>query len=191
MQKTFRFFKWSGKKAVAFLCISVALTAAVVGATLAFLETKTEPLNVEFQPSTVSVDKSTDGKGVVNNGDVDVYVRVAMIFTWKSTAEANSIMSSAPVESVNYSLSVADGWVKAADGFWYCLNPLSPGKTCNAISSVTPIGNAPSGHVLSVELLVDAIQADPTDAVKESWESGVTSVDENGTLVIKLNQPNN
>lgn len=187
MQKTFRFFKWSGKKAVAFLCISVALTAAVVGATLAFLETRTEPLNVEFQPSTVSVDKSTDGKGVVNKGDVDVYVRVAVICTWKSTAEENNIMSLAPVSGVNYNLTVAEGWVKAADGFWYCLNPISPGETCKAISSVEPIGNAPSGHKLSVELLADAIQAYPTDAVKDSWKSGVTSVGENGTLVIKLN----
>ena len=187
MQKTFRFLKWSGKKAVAVLCVSVALTAAIVGATLAFLKTKTGPLDVEFQPSTVSVSKTANGRGVVNDGDVDVYVRAAMIFTWESTTEENSIMSSAPVSGINYNMTVAEGWVKAADGFWYCREPLSPGEIRNAVSSVTLIGNAPLGYGLSTELLVDAIQADPKDAVLESWESGVTSVDANGALVIKSN----
>ncbi len=187
MQKTFRFLKWSGNKAVSILCISVALTTAIVGATLAFLKTKTGPLDVEFQPSAVSVSKTADGRGVVNDGDVDVYVRAAMIFTWKSTAEENSIMSSAPVSGINYNMSVAEGWVKAADGFWYCREPLSPDEIRDAISSVTLIGNAPLGYGLSTELLVDAIQADPEDAVLESWKSGVTEVDENGLLVIKSN----
>ena len=187
MQKTFHFLKWSGKKAVAFLFISVALAMAVAGTTLAFIKVMTEPLTNEFQPATVSVNKSTDGKGVINNGDVDVYVRVAVIFTWESTSEENNIMSSPPVAGVNYELSMAEGWAKAADGFWYCMNPVAPNLIRNAISSVKLIGNAPAGHDLSVELLIDAIQADPANAVIESWESGVTSVNENGTLVLKSN----
>ena len=185
MQKTFRFLKWSGKKAVAALCASVGLTIAIVGTTLALLVMATRPLNVEFQPSTVSIAKTTDGKGVINDGDVDVYARVALIFTWESTTEENSIMSTPPIEGINYNLTVADGWVRAADGFWYSPAPLSPNEICNVISSVSLVGSAPEGHDLSVEMLIDAIQADPVDAVMESWESGVTSVGENGTLVIK------
>ena len=55
------------------------------------------------------------------------------------------------------------------------------------ISSVELIGNAPAGYDLSVELLIDAIQADPSNAVTESWERGVASVSGNGTLVLKSN----
>ena len=187
MHKTFHFLKWSGKKAVAFLCASLALATVVVGTTFAVLKMMTETHAVEFQPATVSVNKSTDGKGVVNDGNVDVYVRVAMIFTWESTSEENSIMSSSPILGTNYSFAVAEGWTKAADGFWYYLSPISPSKVQSVISSVELIGNAPAGYDLSVELLIDAIQADPSNAVTESWESGVTSVSENGTLVLKSN----
>ena len=187
MQKTFRFLKYSGKKAVALLCVSVVLAVAIVGTTLAFITMRTENLTAEFRPATVSVNKSADGKGVVNDGEVDVYVRVAMIFTWESTAEENSIMSTAPVAGVNYNFTVADGWERAADGFWYCLEPLTVDAASSVISSVALIGNAPSGHDLSVELLIDAIQAEPADAVTESWTSGVLSVDENGALILKSN----
>lgn len=187
MQKTFRFLKYSGKKAIALLCVSVVLAIAVVGTTLAFITMMTEHLTVQFRPATVSVEKSEDGKGVVNDGEIAVYARVALIFTWESTTEENSIMSSAPVAGVNYSFSVGEDWVKAADGFWYCREPLAPGEISTVVSSTALIGNAPAGHDLSVELLIDAIQADPADAVTESWDSGVSSVDEDGRLVLKTN----
>ena len=188
MPKQFKIFKWTGKKAVAFLCISVALTAAVVGTTIAYLKTKSNTVNVEYDPLTVSVTRSNDGKSVINDGEADVYVRAAMIFTWKSTTEENSIMSTVPVAGVNYDLTVAEGWAQAADGFWYYLKPLPAKETRNAISSVTLKGAAPAGYELSVELLFDAIQADPTTAVTESWASGVESIDTNGALVLKQNQ---
>ena len=183
MEKTFHFLRWSGKKAVAIFCVSIVSAMALIGTTIAFIKMMTDTLTIGFQPATVSVSKSNDGKGVLNDGDVDVYVRVALVFTWESVAEENNIMSSAPVQGVNYNLSVEDGWAKAADGFWYCLNPISAGDVRNAISSVDLIGNAPVGYDLSVEMLVDAIQAEPADAVTHSWTC-VTGVDANGNLIV-------
>jgi len=186
MQKTFHFLKWSGKKAVACLCVALVLTLALAGTTIALVVMRTNSLVNEFTPANLSIDKTADGKGVINDGEVKAYVRAAVVFTWESTSVPGTISSVAPIEGVDYNYTCSGDWVKAVDGFWYFTKKptIAPGESFNVIDSVTVIKEAPAGYKLSVELLLDAIQAEPSGAVTESWKSGVHSVTADGKLVI-------
>lgn len=185
MQKTFHFLKWSGKKAVACLCVALVLTLALAGTTIALVVMRTNSLVNEFTPAKLSIDKTADGKGVINDGEVKAYVRAAIVFTWESISAPGTISSVAPIEGVDYNYTCSGNWIKAADGFWYfTAKPIAPRESFNVIDSVTVIKEAPAGYKLSVELLLDAIQAEPTTAVTQSWDSGVHSVDSDGKLVI-------
>ena len=189
MSKPISFFRWHGKKAVLMLILTLTLSLTLVGTTVAFLVVGTDPLINIFLPATLSVEKSDDGRGVINDGEALAYVRAAVVVTWEKTSEEGTIIAKAPIENVDYTYECAEGWVKAIDGFWYYTKPIAPNKaiTINMIESVDQIGAAQVGFDLSVDLLFDAIQAVPTRAVTESWSSGVSAVAADGTLNIIIN----
>ena len=94
------------------------------------------------------------------------------------------LMSKSPVVDVDYEFSCANGWVRAHDGFWYYTVPVEPGEEVDMLTSLTDKGTAPTNYQLSAELLFDAVQATPVDAVIECFGSGVASVAANGTLAV-------
>ena len=187
MSQPFTFLKWHGKKAIAMLVLTVVLALAIVDTAIAFLIVYTDTLTNVFSPATLSIAVSEDGRGVVNDGEVTVYVRAAVVFTWENTAEENTILATSPVEGTDFTYACNARWVKAADGFWYCTTPIAPdANTAVAmLESVTSLTDAPTGSALSVELLLDAIQSAPADAVTESWASGVSAVADDGTLILR------
>ena len=101
MSKTFQFFIWSGKKAVAFLVLTVALSLAIVGTTLAYIITQTDILQNIFEPAKVDIE--IKGNDIENKSDVDVYIRAAVVVNWvddNGTPEDKSddvILSTSPV----------------------------------------------------------------------------------------------
>ena len=186
MPKTFKFFIWSGKKAVASLVLTIVLSIAIVGSTLAYIIVKTNELNNTFTPG--EVDISIDGDDIKNVGDTDVYVRAAVIVNWVNT-EDGTTLSTMPLAGTDYSaeFNTAGGWVQGSDGFWYYANaPLAVGATANTlINSVTELKPL-TGYKLTVQIISSAIQSTPADAVVNSWTS-VTGVNADGTLSITTN----
>ena len=77
MAKAFHFFKWTGKKAVVLLVLSIVLTTALVGATVAFIIDITQSLTNTFEPA--NIDITISGDTISNTGDADVYVRAAVV----------------------------------------------------------------------------------------------------------------
>ena len=73
------------------------------------------------------------------------------------------------------------GWQSADDGYYYWVSPVpAGGKTGFLIDKCEVIADAPAdGYTLHVEIVAQAIQATPIDAVQDSW--GVT-VDDNGRI---------
>ena len=187
MPKTFKFFIWSGKKAVAFLVLTVVLSVAIVGSTLAYIFVKTNELNNTFTPGEVEI--SITGDDITNTGDTDVYVRAAVVVTWVNTTDG-STLSTMPVAGTDYDIDFnkdtdsTNGWVQGSDSFWYYVDaPLEVGKTATTLINSITQKTTKDGYTLTVQVLSSAIQATPAEAVVNSWTS-VEKVNDDKTLTI-------
>lgn len=192
------------KKSAALLIAMVLIVTLGVGSTLAYLiDTSSEVTNT-FLPSEVTceVHETFDGTKKSNVyiqnvkdddglSDTEAYIRAAIVGTWKDAVGGN-VYGQKPVAGTDYTITLtnttqkADAWVKGADGYYYWTSPVPVGEfTGVLITSCTPVdGKEPDGYHLSVEIIAEAIQSEPSTAVTSSWTSGVSSV--NGTtLVIK------
>lgn len=185
MQKTFHFLKWSGKKAILLSVLTIILAVAAIGATLAFIIVQTNPIENTFPPPNLSIN-IIEGNNIQNDGDVPVYVRAAVVVNWVDGEGA--ILSEQPTAG-DYTLTIADGWVQGADGFYYLatapaegdpaiMTPLASKATAALITTATQ-NTTKTGYTLRVQVLASGIQTTPVEAVQNSW--GVT-VDGNGNL---------
>ena len=179
MRKTFRFLKWSGKKAILLCVLTIALVTAAVGSTLAMVITRTQTINNVFRPAEIEI-SSWSGNDIINSGTVAVYVRAAVVVTWASESNPKEILSIAPEAGVDYTLTLTDGWFKAKDGFYYHIAPLSAAQSTTLIANFEQTGTM-EGHVLNVQVVSSAIQTNPTEAVESSWYA--IDVAQDGTLV--------
>lgn len=170
----------SAKRKSFTLLFSLALILLfTVGGTIAYIVTSTDNVTNTFQPSQVScaVDETfTDGVksnvSIKNTSDIPAYIRAHIIVTWKDK-DGNIYGGAAPVLDTDYSLTIKNGtkWVKYdTDGYYYFTEPVAVGdKTGVLIEECKYLGNAPSGYSLSVEIIADAIQSEPPNAVGEAW----------------------
>ena len=180
MSKTFKFLVWSGKKAVVFLALTVALSLAVVGTTIAYIIDYTESLKNTFTPPVVNID-DVSGNTIENTSDVDVYIRAAIVVNWVGS---EGTLSETPVENTDYTLDLGTNWVKGADGFYYYTLKVAPGTTpITVLDQVTAPTITNGGYTLTVQVISSAIQATPTEAVIGAWTS-VSSVNGDGSLNI-------
>ena len=172
------------KLAILFIAV-VMLIGAVVGSTVAFLVTKTAPVENKFTYASVSCTVSESFNGttkekvqIQNTGTTDAYIRATYVVNW-----LNKDGSIAPVPQGTipngYTLSISENldnaWTKGTDGYFYYLTPVAPGGlTDGSLVNCTvtyPQGVEPE-YILSVEILATAVQSTPANAVTEAW--GVT-----------------
>lgn len=177
------------KLAILFIEV-VMLIGAVVGSTVAFLVTKTAPVENKFTYASVSCTVSESFNGttkekvqIQNTGTTDAYIRATYVVNW-----LNKDGSIAPVPQGTipngYTLSISENpdnaWTKGTDGYFYYLTPVAPGGlTDGSLVNCTvtyPQGVEPE-YILSVEILATAVQSTPAKAVQEAW--GVTPVSGN------------
>ena len=128
MKKTFRFFKWTGKKAVFLFVLSVALVVTSVNVTVAVLLTRTETIENTFSPPVLHI--SLEGiDDIKNTGDLPVYVRAYSIVNWYSLDDEHTILADAPQVNVDFQVTFhTGGWFLASDGFYYYEKVLNPGE---------------------------------------------------------------
>ena len=164
----------------------ILLISTAVGSTVAFLATKTEPVENSFEYANVSckVTQNCDTDGsivqVKNTGTISAYIRAAVVANWMDVD--GNIAASVP-EGYSYDLTCSSGsWVQGNDGFFYYLLPVAPGAltegsllTCTVTCPETP------EYTLSVEVLTEAIQSTPASAVNEAWN---VEVDGDGKLSV-------
>ena len=161
---------------VLLLAALVVIAMGVVGGTVAYLVTNTSPVRNTFEPGKVSceIDEKFDSPytekkdvKVKNTGNTDAYIRAAIIVTWKS---GNDIVATVPVNGTDYriiGLEPNAKWTKVGD-YYYYNKKVSPGeKTSNLFDSCEVLTD--NGYTLSVEILADAIQAEPERVVEENW----------------------
>ena len=186
-------------KKLVIITATVLLLAVAVGTTLAFVFTKTAPVENTFTPSNVACavvenDPKTENTGnivytgdvktdvkIKNTGDTDAFIRVAVVVTWKNT-EGN-VYALKPAEGADYTmtLDLANGWVKGADGYYYYKDAVNPNALTNvlitnATQSVTgPVGTDGTQYYLSIEIVASAIQANGMGATsaQDAWVKAV------------------
>ncbi len=176
------------RKSVLLLISVLAMILIVIGVSSAFLKSQTDDLvntfNSSYVTSKVEESFENDVKSDVkiqNTGDVDAYIRAAVIVTWQDIN--GNVFPKKPLLGTDYEIEFAsDGWdTETTDNYYYYTKPVdSEAYTGVLIEEVKPVdSNTPKGYGLSVEILGDAIQSKPTKAVENSW--GVT-VNSDGTI---------
>ena len=176
MPKTFKFLKWSGKKAVALFVLTAMLVTLTVGSTIAYIIVKTQDLTNTFVPPNIDINLS--GNEIENTGDIPVYVRAAIVPTWISDSDGSTLSQTPTVE-----ITVNSGWTKGSDGFYYYTSPVAAGTSVTPIVTAVPGSSAPEGYKLNIQVLSAAIQATPAEAVVNSW-AAVTGINSDGTLIV-------
>lgn len=131
---------------------------------------------------------------IQNTGDIEAYIRAKVVVTWQDTV--GNVYGKKPETKlacdhnncncdyiITYNLgeqkendesgSTAGQWTfEENDGFYYWSSEVPATKfTGILIESCSPVANkAPEGYNLHVEILAEAIQAEPIDAVKDAWK---------------------
>lgn len=171
----------------AILCLTVGGVVAYLstytgGVTNAFVaDTPTDPAVLE---ETFTGNSKTNVKVDVGNPGYAVYVRAAVVVTWKDVKNGN-VLGSLPIAGTDYNINynLTDWFYRESDGFYYHKAPVAydgtegSNLTGNLINSCTPVdGKTPTGYGLNVEIIAQTIQAvgttdeDNIPAVKAAWD---------------------
>ena len=172
---------------------TVLLLALAIGGTVAWLSTKDAPITNTFNPSKVAceVTENFDGStgvksnvNVKNTGTIDAFIRVKLV-TYRVNKDNQHIGGEAEIPT----FTLGAGWAYY-EGYYYYTLPVAPGKQpkTNLTDSMTLTGtyNDADGGKQVIEVMAEAIQSVPEDAVKAAW--GVDfSIDADGSLIVPSN----
>ncbi len=154
-----------------FICASVLGTAAYMQAHSHISNTFTVAvMNLEVD-ETFENNVKSDVK-VLNQGDVPAYLRAAVAVNWKD--EDGNILSSVPAEGEDYNIIMGTDWTRGSDGYWYCKSSVAAGNESPVLIEKCTLGTDEEGKRLSVDILVQGVQAEPSDAVNELWGAAVS-----------------
>ena len=175
-----RYIKKDGRKqksgrTVALVLSFLLLAAVTAGGTLAYMHMKTETMKNTFTPSHVrcEVTEAFDGiekknVNVTNTGDIDAYLRVKLV-TYRVNEEGEHIGGIAEIPE----FVPGDNWV-LYDGCYYYTLPVKSGEqpASALIDSITLQESYPDtdGGRQVVEVMAEAIQSKPAQAVSEAWQ---------------------
>lgn len=187
------------KKSI-FVISLVLLFAVAAGGSLAYVFTRTDPVENRFAPSVVScavvenesktVTNAVTDTGntkekvkIKNTGDAEAYIRAAVVVNWMN-ADGTRAWAVSPKDTeytISYNLSEG-GWFDGGDGFYYYSAPVASGALTGELigsaslkSGVTaPTGTDGTQYYLSVEIVASAIQSKPASTVEDRWKVSVT-----------------
>lgn len=164
----------NSRKAGTLLLSLMVLVTLAIGGTLAYLTTDTDPVQNNFKPSFVDceVTENFDGTtksnvNVENIGDTEAYIRVKLV-TYRVNDEGQHIGGTAEIPGFN----PGTNWVKYGD-YYYYTRPVAPGDepAADLIDSITLTGSYDDadGGKQVIEVMAEAIQSGPVEAVGSSW----------------------
>ena len=169
------------KQPVALVALLVLLCCTVAG-TLAYLVDKSGPVTNTFTPAHVStaVDETfengvkSDVK-IQNTGNIDAYIRAAIIINWASDSETekNVVSGIVPKEGTDYTIDWTKvNWIKVGDYYYYTQKVAAKGTTEQLFTNCKLLDGAtvPDGYHLQVTILADGIQAEPVHVVADVWK---------------------
>lgn len=106
---------------------------------------------------------------IKNNSNVPVYVRVAIIINLVDNN--GNTLGIRPVENVDYlkTMNSSSNWLKSNDGYYYYQKPLNPSETTDILIKEIKEANNLVENKLNVDIVTEAVQANPPKAVSEAW----------------------
>lgn len=108
-----------------------------------------------------------------NNGMTDAYIRVALIPYWED--EAGKPVG-IPATLKDFSINWGIGWITAGnDGFYYYTEPVAPSDATSVLIEQAEVVTSNNGCRLNLQVIADAIQAEPENAVTTTWDVTVVS----------------
>lgn len=165
----------SWRKEFVLACSAIVLLIGFAGGSLAYLFTHTDSITNTFTPAEVDVtiqeafdhQKKKENVKFQNTGDVPVYMRARLVINW---TDANGNIVPAPEGySVNKVGLPGEGW-KENKGYYYYTSPVAAdASTTNLVDSITARTPDNPEYYLLVDVLVETIQATPTQAVLDAW----------------------
>ena len=179
-------------KKTGMLVLSLLLVIGmVVGSTVAWLSTKSAPITNTFLPSHVSCSVTEEFNGttksnvnVINTGDIDAYIRVKLV-TYRVNDKKQHIGGTAPLPK----FTLGANWV-SYDGYYYYTLPVAPGGSpeTNLTESMTLTDSYTDadGGKQAIDVMAEAIQSVPEDAVQAAWGEGF-SIGTDGSLIVPGN----
>lgn len=172
------------------LLASLALVVtAVIGTTLAYLVSSPPAVTNTFTPGKITskVDEElVNGKKsnvkIQNTGNGDAYIRAKVVITWQD-ADGN-VLAEQPVKGTDYTINGSpDSYWFESDGFFYWNSKVPAGQSTGVlIKELKQSETKETDRHLHVEILAEAIQAEPAEAVEGAWKA-VKVVD--GNLQLK------
>lgn len=163
------------KRLTTLLLSGLLLVTLIVGGTVAYLVTQVTPITNTFTPSQVTCAVTEDFDGTVksnvnvtNTGDTDAYIRVKLV-TYRVNDNGDHIGGMADIPNFQRGTN----WVKHSDGYYYYTQPVKPNeKPATALIDrieLTGSYDDADGGKQVIEVMAEAIQSRPTEAVGESW----------------------
>lgn len=159
------------------LVLAAALALTLIfsaGGTLAWLAASTEDTVNTFSPAQmeITVDETFNGVTkehvkVVNNSETAVYIRVSLVPTWVNAA-GEPVAESASLADLTITNLPANGWVKHGN-YYYYTQPVPAGGITPELLGTAKVKTAPAGCIMDLQVLAQAVQATPKDAVEAAW----------------------
>lgn len=164
----------NGRKVSALLLSFALIIAFAIGGTRAYLMGHSNLVQNSFEPSYVDceVTEAFDGKtkrnvNVCNTGDTQAYIRVKLV-TYRVNDNNQHIGGTSKVPD----FTLGENWVRYGDHYYYTL-PVDPGdepkaQLLSSIDLTSDYQDADAGKQV-IEVMAEAIQSSPADAVGQSW----------------------
>ena len=161
-------------RVTAIVMATVLLLALAIGGTVAWLSTKSASITNTFTPSQVAceVTESFDGTvksnvNVKNTGDTQAFIRVKLV-TYRTNDKDQHIGGTATLPD----FTLGADWAKYGD-YYYYKKPVEPNQKPKAnLTDSIPLtknyNDADGGHQ-AIDVMAEAIQSVPQDAVQEAW----------------------
>ena len=177
----------SGKVTLGLLAL---VLCCAVGGTLAWLIDATDPLANTFTPAQVEctvVEDAFDGSTKTNvsvqnplkEKNVTAYMRVALVPTWEDE-NGNAVAEPASLDDLSITWGNSGKWLKGKDGYWYYKEPVAPGYSTEVLLQKATV-TTKNGYSMNLQILAEAVQAEPASAVENVWP---VSVGSGGTLSV-------
>ena len=182
------------KRSVVLLSSLVLLVGLAVGATIAYIFTNSDSLTNTFTPAEVKCEVKEgynyavkENVQIKNTGNVDAYIRAMVFVNWMDVS-TNKIVPTPEDGQITYEYDRTK-WVRHTDGYYYYTEKVpKDGFTTNLINKIerptlaqdvvdAANGNAfVSKYKLNVEIIAEAIQAEPNEVVTTYWHVDPTKL---------------
>jgi len=181
------------KAIVLFLALLLIMSVSFSG-TLAYIVDSTGrientfiPAEVECEVHEVFANNVKSDVTVKNTGNTGAYIRAAVVVNWVDDANTHAL-GKLPERDVDYKIAYnlhTNGWLQHTDGYYYHVQPVSAGETTSVlIEHCYPVADkAPNGYRLSVEIIAQAIQSEPTHVVADVWKVPMNGIYINPSVI--------